>query len=78
MKNKNLKKKPFFASFLEKQIQDPETVKGGSVTSVLLDNTTSSLKDSVTSTALDNVTKPGGDHVTLKYPSDGDEDATAV
>lgn len=71
-------KKPFFASFLEKQIQDPETVKGGTVTSVLLDNTTGVLKDSGTSTTLDNVTKPGGDHVTLKYPSDGDEDATAL
>jgi hypothetical protein len=28
MENKNSKKKPFFASFLEKQIKDPETVKG--------------------------------------------------
>lgn len=71
-------KKPFFASFLEKQIQDPETIKGGSVTSVLQDNTTTSLKDGVTSALTDNVTKPGGDHVTMKYPSDGDEDATAV
>ncbi|MDR6158305.1 MULTISPECIES: microviridin/marinostatin family tricyclic proteinase inhibitor [Chryseobacterium] len=71
-------KKPFFATFLEKQIQDPETVKGGTVTSVLLDNTTGALKDSVTSTTIDNITKPGGDHVTLKYPSDGDEDGTAI
>ncbi|SEM08418.1 microviridin/marinostatin family tricyclic proteinase inhibitor [Chryseobacterium taichungense] len=63
-------KKPFFASFLEKQIKDPETVKGGAVTSVLQDNVTSSLRD--------NVTKPGGDNVTMKYPSDGDEDANAV
>ena len=73
-------KKPFFASFLEKQIQDPETVKGGSgtITSALQDSTTGALKDSVTSVTVDNVTKPGGDHVTLKYPSDGDEDATAL
>ncbi|AZA58277.1 serine endopeptidase [Chryseobacterium shandongense] len=73
-------KKPFFASFLEKQIEDPETVKGGSgsVTSALQDNTTGALKDSITSATLDNVTKPGGDHVTLKYPSDGDEDANAI
>ncbi len=63
-------KKPFFASFLEKQVQDPETVKGGSITSVVVDNVTNSLRD--------NVTKPGGDNVTMKYPSDGDEDATAV
>lgn len=78
MKNKNSKKKPFFASFLEKQIHDPETVKGGTVTSVLLDNTTGVLTDSGTSTTMDSVTKPGGDHVTLKYPSDGDEDATVL
>lgn len=73
-------KKPFFASFLEKQIQDPETVKGGSgtITSALQDSSTGVLTDNVTSTTLDNVTKPGSDHVTLKYPSDGDEDATAV
>lgn len=69
MKGKKTKK-PFFASFLEKQIQDPETVKGGAITSVLVDNVTSALHD--------NVTKPGGDNVTMKYPSDGDEDATAV
>lgn len=71
-------KKPFFASFLEKQVQDPETIKGGGVTSVLVDNVTASVKDSVTSAILDNVTKPGSDNVTMKYPSDGDEDATAV
>ncbi|MGE4513067.1 MAG: microviridin/marinostatin family tricyclic proteinase inhibitor, partial [Chryseobacterium sp.] len=29
MKNKNSKKQPFFASFLEKQLQDPEKIKGG-------------------------------------------------
>ncbi len=77
---KNSKKKPFFAAFLEKQVQDPETVKGGSgtVTSLLLDNTTGALKDSVTSVTADNVTKPGGDHVTMKYPSDGDDDSNAV
>jgi len=28
MKDKNLKKKPFFASFLEKQVKDPKKVKG--------------------------------------------------
>ncbi|WP_148285363.1 microviridin/marinostatin family tricyclic proteinase inhibitor [Flavobacterium sp. B17] len=28
MKNKDSKKKPFFASFLEKQLQDPEKIKG--------------------------------------------------
>ncbi|WP_346984525.1 microviridin/marinostatin family tricyclic proteinase inhibitor [Chryseobacterium sp. POE27] len=71
-------KKPFFASFLEKQVQDPETIKGGAVTSVLVDNITNALKDGVTSAILDNVTKPGSDNVTMKYPSDGDEDATAV
>lgn len=64
MKNKKLKK-PFFASFLEKQINDPEKVKGGSMTSELLDNVTTALQDTVT--------KPGYDNVTMKYPSDGDE-----
>lgn len=63
-------KKPFFASFLEKQIEDPEKIKGGAVTSVLVDNVTSALKD--------NVTKPGSDNVTMKYPSDSDENGDAV
>ncbi len=71
-------KKPFFASFLEKQIEDPEKIKGGAVTSALVDNVTSVSKDNVTSSLLDHVTKPGGDNVTMKYPSDGDEDGDAV
>jgi hypothetical protein len=71
-------KKPFFASFLEKQIEDPEKIKGGAVTSVLVDNITSVIKDSVTSAVLDNVTKPGSDNVTMKYPSDGDENGDTV
>lgn len=66
MKNKDSQKKPFFASFLEKQLKDPETVKGGAITSVLVDApTTSVLKDGVT--------KPNNDQVTMKYPSDSDE-----
>ncbi len=67
MKNKNSKKKPFFASFLEKQVQAPEKVKGGSGTS------TGVLKDAVTSTVTDSLTKPGEDTVSMKYPSDSDE-----
>ncbi|HAO28364.1 MAG TPA: serine endopeptidase, partial [Chryseobacterium indologenes] len=35
MENKNSKKKPFFATFLEKQIKDPETVKGGSTITLI-------------------------------------------
>lgn len=74
MENKNSKKKPFFASFLEKQIKDPETVTGGAITSVKLDNVTSVIKDHITTVALeDSVTLPGHDHVTMKYPSDSDE-----
>ncbi|ROI00335.1 microviridin/marinostatin family tricyclic proteinase inhibitor [Chryseobacterium daecheongense] len=65
MNKKNLKK-PFFASFLEKQVKEPEKVKGGG-------SVTSALQDSITSALQDNVTRPGGDHVTLKYPSDSDE-----
>jgi len=66
MENKK-SKKPFFASFLEKQIQDPEKIKGGSETSTGL------LKDNVTSPPGDNLTKPGEDTVSMKYPSDSDE-----
>lgn len=80
MENKN-SKKPFFASFLEKQVQDPETIKGGSgvITSALQDNVTTSLKDSVTSALLDAVTKPQNDQAqTMKYPSDGDENGDAI
>ncbi|MCQ9637571.1 microviridin/marinostatin family tricyclic proteinase inhibitor [Chryseobacterium sp. WG14] len=73
MENKNSKKKPFFASFLEKQLKDPETVKGGAITSVSLDNVTSVIKDSITSALEDNVSLPGHDNVTMKYPSDSDE-----
>lgn len=66
MKNKN-PKKPFFASFLEKQIQEPQKVKGGSETS------TGVLKDNVTAPTIDSLTKPGEDTVSMKYPSDSDE-----
>jgi hypothetical protein len=67
MKNKNLKKKPFFASFLEKQILDPEKVKGGDGTGI------------ITNPAVDTVTKPAYDMAqTMKYPSDGDDDAPVV
>ncbi|MET3536272.1 microviridin/marinostatin family tricyclic proteinase inhibitor [Chryseobacterium limigenitum] len=65
MKNKNLKK-PFFVSFLEKQIQDPQTVKGGAITTALQDSPT-------TSVLRDTVTNRQNDQVTMKYPSDSDE-----
>lgn len=72
MKNKNSKKKPFFASFLEKQLQDPEKVKGGG-------DITDARLDSVTSKAEDTVTKPIYDMAqTMKYPSDGDDDVPTV
>ena len=79
MENKN-SKKPFFASFLEKQVEDPEKIKGGSgtITSALEDSVTGALKDSITSALQDNITKPGYDNVTMKYPSDGDEGGDAV
>ncbi|MCC3218037.1 MULTISPECIES: microviridin/marinostatin family tricyclic proteinase inhibitor [Chryseobacterium] len=78
MENKNSKKKPFFASFLEKQVKDPETVKGGGITSVLADQITTSLQDQITTPLKDNVTTPDNDNVTMKYPSDGDEDVLEV
>lgn len=73
MKNKDSKKKPFFASFLEKQIQDPEKIKGGT-------DVTIATQDSITTSKLaDTVTKPSLDMVqTMKYPSDGDDDVPTV
>ncbi|WP_027385894.1 microviridin/marinostatin family tricyclic proteinase inhibitor [Chryseobacterium gregarium] len=72
MKSKDSKKKPFFASFLEKQIQDPEKVKGGT-------EVTLSTQDNITKPLYDTVTKPTLDMMqTMKYPSDGDDDAPVV
>lgn len=72
MENKNSKKKPFFASFLEKQLKDPETVKGG------LDITIPE-RDTITKPTIDSVTSPQTDmEHTMKYPSDGDDDAPTV
>lgn len=78
MKRSN-KKKPFFASFLEKQIQNPEEVQGGGrvITGLMDDSVTLPAKDSVfTLKTLDGpvTTTPVTDTpVTLKYPSDSDE-----
>ncbi|MDH6250449.1 hypothetical protein M2347_000176 [Chryseobacterium sp. H1D6B] len=72
MKNKSSKKKPFFATFLEKQIKDPKAVTGGGL---------------ITIPERDGITEPGGETVTLpehdiahtmKYPSDGDDDLPTV
>ncbi|MCT2405972.1 microviridin/marinostatin family tricyclic proteinase inhibitor [Chryseobacterium antibioticum] len=72
MKDKNSKKKPFFASFLEKQLKDPETVKGGGVITI-------PERDVITKPVVDNVTSPQDDlMVTMKYPSDGDDDSPSV
>ncbi|KQT33126.1 hypothetical protein ASG22_18060 [Chryseobacterium sp. Leaf405] len=74
MKNNDSKKKPFFASLLEKQIQDPEKIQGGGLSTSLKDVVTSPTGDVVTLKTLDNVTTPAADTpVTLKYPSDSDE-----
>ncbi|PWN70634.1 serine endopeptidase [Chryseobacterium phosphatilyticum] len=68
MKGNNSKKKPFFASFLEKQVKDPETVKGGTDMSI-------PERDAITKPVIDTVTSPKDDlQQTMKYPSDGDED----
>ncbi|MDR6459676.1 hypothetical protein J2786_002783 [Chryseobacterium vietnamense] len=72
MKSNNSKKKPFFASFLEKQVKDPETVKGGS-------DITLAERDLITKPAIDTVTSPKDDMMhTLKYPSDGDDDTITL
>lgn len=69
MENKNSKKKPFFATFLEKQLKDPETIKGGT-------DITIPERDVITKPSLDTVTSPKTDlEQTMKYPSDGDDDA---
>lgn len=77
MKDENSKKKPFFASFLEKQIKDPETIQGGAgiITTPDIDVITVPSMDNVTRPILDNATTPSKDLlVTMKYPSDGDDD----
>lgn len=72
MKDKNSNKKPFFASFLEKQLKDPETVKGGGVITI-------PERDVITKPVVDNVTSPQDDlMVTMKYPSDGDDDSPSL
>lgn len=76
---KNEKKKPFFASFLEKQIQNPEEIQGGNgiITSLVNDSVTLPTKDNITTSRVLDVpiaTSPAADTpVTLKYPSDNDE-----
>lgn len=74
MEKKN-SKKPFFASFLEKQIQDPEAIQGGGITTSTTDVITVPTRDIVTTSPLvDNATLPVRDQVvTMKYPSDSDE-----
>lgn len=73
MEKKN-SKKPFFASFLEKQIQDPEKIQGGGITDPSMDIVTLPTQDQITSVNLDSVTLPYKDNiVTMKHPSDSDE-----
>jgi hypothetical protein len=73
MKNKDSKKKPFFASFLEKQLQDPEKIKGGT------DVTIATQDGVLTAKITDQPTKPTLDMAhTMKYPSDGDDDVPTV
>lgn len=69
MNNKDSKKQPFFAKFLEKQLKDPETVKGG--TDITIPERDSVLTNKFNDTA----TLPEKDLAqTQKYPSDGDDD----
>lgn len=76
MKNKDSKKKPFFASFLEKQLQDPEKIKGGTDVTIA---TQDGVITSRTTDIVEVVTKPYNDMAqTQKYPSDGDDDTQYV
>ncbi len=55
-------KKPFFAAFLENQLNETKNVKGGA-----------SARDT-TGRGMDSVTAPSRDQMqTMKYPSDSDE-----
>ena len=73
MKSNSSKKKPFFASFLEKQVKDPETVKGGT------DIISIPERDMITKPSVDTVTSPKDDMMhTMKYPSDGDDDTMTI
>lgn len=73
MKDKSGLKKPFFANFLEAQLSETDEVQGGGGPSP-----TNPMKDGITHPKTDSVTRPGGDMVTLKYPSDGDDDPPTV
>lgn len=70
MKKPTALKQPFFAQFLEAQI-DPHEQSGGQGGDP---SPTSVLTDSVTKPEVDSVTKPSADtYQTMKYPSDSDE-----
>lgn len=73
MNDKPEMKKPFFANFLEAQLSETEDIQGGGGPSP-----TNLKLDSVTHPRTDSVTRPSGDMVTLKYPSDGDDDPPTV
>jgi hypothetical protein len=73
-------KKPFFAGFLENQIEKESTSNvqggGGSPTSVIEDV---AVTQKWPSDQEDNPTKPVVDgYQTMKYPSDGDDDINNV
>ncbi|MDR2238533.1 MAG: microviridin/marinostatin family tricyclic proteinase inhibitor [Chryseobacterium sp.] len=71
---KNNSKKPFFASFLEKQLPDPEKVQGGGTTPGTDVITYPTMDGETTTPVFDNVTTPKQDWIeTKKYPSDSDE-----
>ena len=75
-----MKKKPFFANFVEKQITETNETQGGQLapTSPTVDMVTIPERDSVTKPdadtvtrpVADQITKPNMDAVTMKYPSD--------
>ncbi|RMZ59529.1 serine endopeptidase [Chryseobacterium nematophagum] len=70
MKLKNSHKTPFFATLLEKQCKDSETIKGGI-------NTSAPERDFVTTEIVETmaIQEKILDY-TMKFPSDGDDEAS--
>ena len=71
---KNEKKVPFFAKFLENQLNEGESVHGGKITKPSLDTVfTKKYPSDDDEPVTLKYPSDNDEHVTLKYPSDNDE-----